>query len=144
MNMKKIPQAMDGAAQDSKSEKTDSDKKLSESLNVNISASESDAFSVIMKLAGIPIIATTVDSAAPPATTSTGACMEDRETETEYANKPDEKYSSIRDITRAGKDLNRPKSQHADKAKLGDNPLATASLSEGLWKAYEAIKKQAD
>jgi len=117
-----------------------SKKKVDESVSVNISASDADAFGVIMKLAGLPVIGASQDSVAPE-TTSMGACMEARDDETPYDNKPDEKYSSIRDVTRAGKDLNRPKSQHADKAKLGDNPLAT-DLTESLWQAYEDLKKK--
>jgi hypothetical protein len=138
---------MKKAALDAKKsdESEDTDETVSESLNINISATDSDALPVIMKLAGMQtmMIAPDAEYAAEPETTSQGACMEAREDEIPFDNKPREKYSSIRDITKTGNDLNRPKTQHADKAKLGDNPLATA-LTEGLWKAYQDIKKKAD
>jgi hypothetical protein len=61
-----------------------------------------------------------------------------------YDNSPDEKVCDTEHaITkRPSNDLNRPKKQHADKPKLGDNPLATETkVKEGkLWKAYEQLK----
>lgn len=48
---------------------------------------------------------------------------------------------SVADVIKQGDDLHKTKTQHADKAKLGDNPLATEEVDvlEGkLWKAYQA------
>ena len=55
---------------------------------------------------------------------------------------------SVADVIKQGDDLHKTKTQHADKAKLGDNPMATEEVDvlEGkLWKAYqtelEGVKK---
>jgi hypothetical protein len=57
-----------------------------------------------------------------------------------YANEPDEEVQSTKKILDQGNDLNRKKSQHADKPKPGDNPLATEEVKESLehrlWQEY--------
>jgi len=64
--------------------------------------------------------------------------------EQEYANEPDEEVMDTDVIIKQGTDLNRQKRQHADKPKLGDNPLATENikLDEKLEAALSAIKKE--
>jgi hypothetical protein len=57
----------------------------------------------------------------------------------EYANEPQEVYGTTDAIMRQGNDLNRPKSQYADKAKLGDNPMAT--VESKLNELYQAMKQ---
>lgn len=54
-------------------------------------------------------------------------------------NKPKPKYSTLKQITTQGDDLNRQKKQFADKPKAGDNPMAT--LEAKLAEEYESIKK---
>lgn len=68
-----------------------------------------------------------------------GAAKQDHSLD-EYANEPDEVYGTTDAIIRQGNDLNRPKSQHADKAKLGDNPLAT--MESRLNALYKALKQE--
>jgi hypothetical protein len=57
----------------------------------------------------------------------------------EAKNKPNPKYSTLKQITTQGDDLNRQKKQFADKPKAGDNPMAT--LEAKLAEEYESIKK---
>ena len=65
-----------------------------------------------------------------------------------YANEPDEKVETTEKILDQGNDLNRKKKQHADKPKLGDNPLATEekdksvteSLEQRLWAEFQREK----
>jgi len=48
---------------------------------------------------------------------------------------------SVSDVTDQGNDLHAKSKQHADKAKLGDNPMATEEVDvveNKLWKAYQA------
>ena len=48
---------------------------------------------------------------------------------------------SVADVIKQGDDLHKTKTQHADKAKLGDNPMATEEVDvveNKLWKAYQA------
>lgn len=66
----------------------------------------------------------------------------------EYANSPDEEVETVDAIIHQGNDLNREKSQYADKPKAGDNPMATMEdqdslnvLSSRLQAAYESIKQ---
>jgi hypothetical protein len=47
---------------------------------------------------------------------------------TRHANTPDEEYQTVASITRQGNDLNREKKQFANKARLGDNPMAEGQM----------------
>lgn len=67
----------------------------------------------------------------------------------EHANTPDPQIEDVDTIIDQGSDLHRKKSQHADKPKAGDNPLATKTeesvnpldaLGRRLLKMYEGIK----
>jgi hypothetical protein len=51
-----------------------------------------------------------------------------------FANAPDEKYSSIKDIMKSGNDMHRPKDSYSDAPYRGDNPMALKSKLESLYR----------
>lgn len=69
------------------------------------------------------------------------AAEEDRE-QFHASTTPDPKVAGVDAIVDQGDDLNRKKKQHADKPKLGDNPLATENFDMGrsLMRELESIK----
>ncbi len=58
-----------------------------------------------------------------------------------YANEPDEKYSTVADVTRGGNDLNKPKKTYP-KVSGGDNPMAGVkeSIKDALMNMYQEYK----
>jgi DNA-directed RNA polymerase subunit delta len=51
----------------------------------------------------------------------------------DFANAPDEKYSSLKDIIRSGDDLHKSKHSYSDKPYHGDNPMAVKEKLESLY-----------
>lgn len=52
----------------------------------------------------------------------------------EYANTPEEKYSTLRSIIRSGDDMHKSKQSYSDKPYHGDNPMAVKEKLESLYK----------
>lgn len=66
----------------------------------------------------------------------------DEEVQTEahpFANSPEEKYSSIKDIMKSGNDLHKAKDSYSDKPYRGDNPMA---IKETLKSLYQFVKSK--
>ena len=74
------------------------------------------------------------------------AGLEGKQELDELANEPGQGTEetatySVSDVVDQGNDLHAKSKQHADKAKLGDNPMATEEVDvveNKLWKAYQA------
>lgn len=61
------------------------------------------------------------------------------DTEEEFANEPNEKFASIKDIMKSGNDLHKSKDSFSDKPYRGDNPMAVKKQLESL---YQFVKSR--
>ena len=70
------------------------------------------------------------------------AVGEEKDPRYQASTTPDPEQTSVDAIIDQGDDLNRKKKQHADKPKLGDNPMATegVKLSRSVMRELESIK----
>jgi len=111
-------------------------------LNVSVTATGGAARELMqmLRLAGLGSSEEMSDTTEPEVVI--GA----EEMEEDYANAPDEKYSTVNNQKNQGNDLHSPKIMHKDSYRQGDNPMAMreadelAALEKQLFEELSAIK----
>ena len=107
------------------------------SVTISAQGEEAESLMQMLKLAGMGHHGHDSHSEEPVVMVS----RDDEEMmDEQYANSPEEEYETVNAITRQGNDLNREKSQYADKPKLGDNPMAEElALDEELQGLLDSV-----
>ena len=133
---------MSGATQEESNLSVSTNMGTNSPLNVSVTATGGAARELMqmLRLAGLGSSDEMSDTTEPELVN--GA----KEMEEDYANAPDEKYSTVDDQMNQGNDLNRPKIMHKDSYRQGDNPMAMreadelAALEKQLFEELSAIK----
>jgi len=133
---------MSGATQEESNLSVSTNMGTNSPLNVSVTATGGAARELMqmLRLAGLGSSEEMSDTTEPEVVI--GA----EEMEEDYANAPDEKYSTVDNQMNQGNGLNSPKIMHKDSYRQGDNPMAMreadelAALEKQLFEELSAIK----
>lgn len=108
-------------------------------LSVNAEGGKAEQLMQLLKLSGL--LTDVHSSSSEDSVEMVDDIVAVESEEKEYSNEPDEEVMGTDVIINQGTDLNRQKRQHADKPRLGDNPLASENikLDEKFEAALNAI-----